>query len=643
MPDDRLVIFSPAGRRGRFAVGKTVRDAALALGVDLDSVCGGVGLCGRCQIDVDPSQAQGLSHWNEVEERYHTRRPMRPGHRLACQAAIQGNVTVSVPPEFQVHRPVVRKESLYRDITLDCDVRACFVTIPFAQPHDAANDADRLARALREKWGLGELTIDADALRLLSPALNEGGGSVTAIVRKGCEIIDVRPGFAPDLYGVAADIGSTTIALQMVDMTSGDVIASLGAVNPQIRFGDDIMSRLSFLLAHKDGGAHLTSCVRRALNDLILQAARHANIAPRSICEAVVVGNPVMHHLFFGLDAAGLATAPFTLATEGAVVRRAADLGLNMLPAAEIYAPPAFGAHVGADAAAAVLAEAPHRGGAVRLLIDVGTNAEIVLSDGRRVLAASSPTGPAFEGAQISSGQRAAPGAIERVRIDPLTLEPRFKVIGCDVWSDDAGFAATATGICGSGIVEALVEMARAGILRADGSLLGEAAQRSWRVVADGPVWAYVLHRAEERDIRITQQDVRAIQLAKAALAAGARLLLDRLGCTAVDEIYLAGGFGSQIDPSYALALGMLPPCRPEDVKGVGNAAGVGARIALLNQQSRAELSHLAARVEKIETALEPDFQHHFVNAMSIPAAVITTMGQIRNRRRGRNAQRGDA
>jgi len=637
MPDDCLVIFSPAGRRGRFAAGKTVRDAALALGVDLDSVCGGVGLCGRCQIDVDSSQAQRLSPWNEVEERYHTRRPMRPGRRLACQVVIEGDVTVSVPPEFQVHRPVVRKESLYRDITRDCDVRACFVTMPATKPHDA----DRLVRALQDKWGLGELTVDAAALIRLSPALDEGDGSLTAIVRKEREIIDVRPGFAPEIYGVAADIGSTTLALQVVDMTSGDVVASLGGVNPQIRFGDDIMSRLSYLLAHKDGSAQLTSAVRQAVNDLILQATRHANIDPRLICEAVVVGNPVMHHLFFGLDAAGLATAPFSLATEGPVVRRADDLGLPMLPAAEIYAPPAFGAHVGADAAAAVLAEAPHRGGAVRLLIDVGTNAEIVLSDGRRVLAASSPTGPAFEGAQISSGQRAAPGAIERVRIDPLTLEPRFKVIGCDVWSDDSGFNTAVTSICGSGIVEALVEMARGGILRADGSILGEAAQRTWRVVADGPVWAYILHREGERDIRITQQDVRAIQLAKAALQAGARLLMDRLGCAAVDEIYLAGGFGSQIDPSYALALGMLPPCRVENVHGVGNAAGVGARIALLNQRSRVELTQLAARVEKIETALEPDFQHHFVNAMTIPAAIIATIGQGRTRRRGRNAPRG--
>ena len=637
MPDDCLVIFSPAGRRGRFSAGKTVRDAALALGVDLDSVCGGVGLCGRCQIEVDASQASCLLPWNETEERYHKRRPMRPGRRLACQAAIQGNVTVSVPPEFQVHRPVVRKESLHRDITLDCDVRACFVTMPATKPHDA----DQLVWALQDKWGLGELTIDADPLLRLSSALSEGDGSVTAIVRKERKIIDVRPGFASGLYGVAVDIGSTTIALQLVDMTSGDVIASLGAVNPQIRFGDDIMSRLSYLITHQDGGAQLTSCVRQALNDLILQAARHAAIDLRCICEAVVVGNPVMHHLFFGLDAAGLATAPFTLAVEGPVLRRAADLGLTMLPAAEVYAPPAFGAHVGADAAAAVLAEAPHRGGAVRLLIDIGTNAEIVLSDGRRVLAASSPTGPAFEGAQISSGQRAAPGAIERVRIDPEILEPCFKVIGCEVWSDDSGFNATVTGICGSGIVEALVEMARAGILRSDGVIMGDMAKRTWRVVADGPVWAYVLHRESERDIRITQQDVRAIQLAKAALQAGACLLMDRLGCAAVDEIYLAGGFGSQIDPSYAVDLGMVPPCRPENVKGVGNAAGVGARIALLNQQSRAELLQLAARVEKIETAVEPDFQQRFVNAMTIPAAVIIPMRHTGNRRRSRNAPRG--
>jgi uncharacterized 2Fe-2S/4Fe-4S cluster protein (DUF4445 family) len=365
----------------------------------------------------------------------------------------------------------------------------------------------------------------------------------------------------------------------------------------------------------------------------------------------------VMHHLLLGINPIELGGAPFALATDQATSLRASELGLALHPGARAFVLPCIAGHVGADAAGVLLAERPDLGDALTVLVDVGTNAEIVLGNRHRLLACSSPTGPAFEGAQISCGQRAAPGAIERVRIDPKTLEPRFKVIGCDLWSDDPGFIESTrtigvTGLCGSGIIEALAEMFLAGIIRRDGIINGAFAERTARVQRDGPTFAYTLHEGTVA-IRITQNDVRAIQLAKAALHAGIRLLMDRMGVDHVDRIRLAGAFGSHIDVKYATILGMLPDCDLSQVSSAGNAAGTGARIALLSRRSRVEIASLVRRVEKIETAVEPKFQAHFVAAMAIPhqtalypnlSRVVTLptpdIGEEARGRAGRRAER---
>jgi uncharacterized 2Fe-2S/4Fe-4S cluster protein (DUF4445 family) len=333
-----------------------------------------------------------------------------------------------------------------------------------------------------------------------------------------------------------------------------------------------------------------------------------------------------MHHLLLGIDPIPLGSAPFALATDRAVRTTARELDLVAHPGARVYVLPCIAGHVGADTAGVILAEAPHRKPeGVRVVVDVGTNAEIVLGAGERLLAASSPTGPAFEGAQISSGQRAAPGAVERVRIDRNTLDPRFKVIGCDLWSDEPGFAEALagagtgiTGICGSGIVEVIAELFLAGVITPDGIVDGALAARSKRVVPDGRTFSYVLHDGQPR-LTITQNDVRAIQLAKAALYAGIRLLMDHAGAVNVDEIRLAGAFGSQIDVFHAMVLGLIPDCDLSRVASAGNAAGTGALIALLSGSARREIEEVVRRVEKIETAIEPRFQEHFVDAMAFP------------------------
>jgi len=464
-------------------------------------------------------------------------------------------------------------------------------------------------------------------LRALQGKLRKGNWTLTAVVHDQKRIIATRPGFADKAYGIAVDVGSTTIAAHLCDLLTGEVLASSGMMNPQIRFGEDLMSRVSYVMMHPGGEKEMTDTVRGTLNALFSQLAAEAMIDPNDIFELVFVGNPVMHHLLLGIDPTELGGAPFALATDSAIDLYATEIGIGSInDSARVYVLPCIAGHVGADTAGVLLSEGPHLQDEMMLVVDVGTNAEIVLGNRHRLLACSSPTGPAFEGAQLSSGQRAAPGAIERVRIDKETLEPRFTVIGCDFWSDEAGFAQATrrtgvTGICGSGIIEAVGEMFLAGLISPDGVIDGSLAPRTPRLVQEGRTWSYVLHDggAGEPRIAITQNDIRAIQLAKAALYAGCRLLMDRLNVDKVDRIMLAGAFGSHIDPTYALLLGLVPDCAPARISSAGNAAGTGARIALLNTKARLEIETLVRRIEKIETAIEPKFQEHFVAAMAIP------------------------
>ena len=442
-------------------------------------------------------------------------------------------------------------------------------------------------------------------------------------MRKGRDIVAIFPGFAERAFGVAIDVGSTTIAAYLCDLATGAVVASVGAMNPQIRFGEDLMSRVSYVMMNPGGDTELTRAVREAMNALIGEAAAQAGVARSEIVEATLVGNPIMHHLALGLDPTEIGGAPFALTIDGAYDAPARELGLDVAPGAFVYALPCIAGHVGADTAGVVLAEGPYLGDELRLIVDVGTNAEIVFGNRARLLACSSPTGPAFEGAQISCGQRAAPGAIERIRIDRVTLEPRFKVIGCDLWSEEPGFAeATAnigvTGVCGSGIIEAIAEMYLSGIISQDGVIDGTLAARNPRVESVGRTFAYVLNDGPPR-LLVYQTDVRAIQLAKAALYAGAKLVVERRGGEAAERITLAGAFGAQIDPVYAMTLGLIPDCDLAKVASAGNAAGTGARIALLNLAARAEIERVVRQIEKIETAIEPNFQNLFVAAMAIP------------------------
>jgi uncharacterized 2Fe-2S/4Fe-4S cluster protein (DUF4445 family) len=625
---EALVVFTPSGRRGRFEHGTTVLEAARRLGVDLDSVCGGRGICGRCQIEVSEgehakhgitSAHTSLTPAGDVEVRYAAEHGLADARRLACTASIAGDVVVDVPPESQLYRQVVRKEADAHPIEIDPVVRLYYVEVGEAELGVAAGAVRRLREALAREWDLDVEDVDPCVLPALQPALRAGEGAVTVAVHDGSVITAVWPGLHDRAYGIAFDVGSTTVAGHLCDLTTGEVLASAGEMNPQIRFGEDLMSRVSYVMLHPGSEKELTRAVRGCLAKLTAELASAAEIDRADVLEVTLVGNPIMHHLVLGIDPTPLGGAPFALAVDEAVRLSARDLGIPVHRGARAYVLPCIAGHVGADTAGVILSEGPHLGNEVSLVVDVGTNAEIVLGNRDRLLAASSPTGPAFEGAQISCGQRAAPGAVERVRVDPVTLEPRIRVIGSDAWSDEPGFANVhVTGVCGSGIIEAIAELHLAGVLTTDGTIDGTLADRSPRIVADGRTFSYVLWPGEP-ELVITQNDVRQVQLAKAALHAGCTLLMERYGVECLDRVRLAGAFGTHIDPVHALVLGLVPDCNPERVTAAGNAAGTGARIALLNRAARKEIEELVRSVEKIETAVEPRFQEHFVNAMAIP------------------------
>ena len=635
--EESLVVFTPSGRRGRFPVGTTVLQAARALGVDLDSVCGGRGICGRCQIvqsigafakhgiDSDPGH---LSPFSEVEGHYANETPLAEGRRLGCSTAVLGDVVIDVPPESQVHRQVVRKRVEVHDIEMNPAVHLRYVEVQEPDMHDPASDLRRLKEALEFEWRLSRLDCAPEVLHGLQDTLREGDWNVTVAIYDEREIVAVWPGYKDRVFGLAVDVGSTTVAAHLCDLSTGEVAAASGVMNPQIRFGEDLMSRVSYVMMNPGGERDMTVAIRDAINGLARAVADDARVDVTDILEVTFVGNPIMHHLLIGMNPIELGGAPFALATDEAVVSSARTLDLELHPNARIYVLPCIAGHVGADAAGVLLSEAPYLREEMSLVVDVGTNAEIMLGNRHRMLACSSPTGPAFEGAQISCGQRAAPGAVERVRIDPHTLEPRFRVIGADLWSDEPGFAeATAesgiTGICGSGHHRGYRrDVSSPASYDPDGvdRRAPRAEARSPRVVRRRPHLLLCSAPTEppgashhpERRARHPARQGGALRRRAAADGPPGRRRGGPHACS-------TGAFGSHIDVKYAMVLGMVPDCALEHVTSAGNAAGTGARIALLDKRSRREIEGVVRRIQKIETAVEPRFQEHFVEAMAIP------------------------
>lgn len=632
------VVLMPSGRKGKVRARENLLQAARSLGVELESICGGRQTCGKCQVIVEegnfrkhgltsrsvhltPPTAQEIAYFQEhgIE-----------GRRLACSAHVLGDLLITVPEESQARKQIIAKAASERTIDVDPAIRQVYVEVQPPTLNEPRGDWERLLDALRSQWSLEGLSIDPKALSQLQAALREGNFKATVTIWQNKEVLRIQPGYQEGIYGLAVDVGSTTIAAHLCDLRTGAVLATESAMNPQVRFGEDLMSRVSYANSEPQGLARLHRLVVQTINELATRAAQSAGLSHTDIMEIVAVGNSIMHHLLLGLHPRELGVAPFTPATDSPQNIKAREIGLSLHPAAYLHTLPLIAGHVGADNVAVMLAVTPHDQDEMMLVVDVGTNAEIILGNRQQLLVASSPTGPAFEGAQITHGQRAAPGAIERVRIDPETLEPRLRVIGFPEWITPAmgealPEAAKTTGICGSGIIEAVTELFLSGIIDSSGLFQESAAARSPRVRFNGRAGEYLLvdktQSATGASIVITQNDVRAIQLAKAALYAGSKLLMKQLGIERVDRIVLAGAFGNFIDPFHAMVLGLIPDCDLEKVVPAGNAAGDGARFALLNRNLRLQAAHLARWAVHVSTPLESSFQDEFVAALAIPHA----------------------
>jgi uncharacterized 2Fe-2S/4Fe-4S cluster protein (DUF4445 family) len=626
------VVFQPSGARGQVEDGATVLEAARELGAGVESICGGKGVCGKCKIRIEEgyfpkyritSKIASTTTKKRANEKFLNRTQIRRGYRLACQTSIHGDIVVFVPEESRKGQQVVRKEATAREIKLRPAVKKYCVALKPATLHDPLGDFERLKKELDKKREWKDLTIDYPVLLRLQNTIRAGNWKVTVSVWKDSEIIDIQAGRVDKAYGLAVDIGTTTLAGYLCDLTTGEVVATDAMMNPQVAYGEDIMSRINYAVKGKNGLKQLHQTVIKGLNDIIGNAARKAGIKRTDIIDMAVVGNTCMHHLFLNIDPRYLGKAPFPPAVHHSLDIKARDLGLRIGDGAYVHVLPNEAGFVGADNVGVLIAEEPYKQDEMLLIIDIGTNGELLLGNRKRLLSTSCATGPAFEGAEIRHGMRAAAGAIEKLKIDSGTKEVRFKVVGDEHWNTEVGNIG-ARGICGSGIFDVTAQMFRAGIIDKSGRFNTRIKSPRARVLDGEPefVIAWAKETAINHDIVICQKDIRAIQLAKGAMYSGASLMMNRLGINKIDKVVLAGAFGSYIDKESAAVIGLFPDCDLKNVRAVGNAAGDGARIALLNTDKRKEANVMARQVEYVELTIEPNFNKTFMQSLIFPHQV---------------------
>jgi len=623
------VVFQPSGVRGNIPTGYNLMRASDRLGVDIEGLCGEKGTCGKCKVRVEEgffakygveSGMANLSPLNDVEKKALTARERKDGYRLACQAKVHGDLVVFVPEESRLGKQVVRKDAGEISVALKPAVKKYLVQIVPPSLDDSLGCWDRLQAALKKGFGLNGLSIDYQVLRSLQRVMRRGKWKATVSVWMGREVVNVEPGMVDKGYGLAVDIGTTTVAAYLCDLTAGQIVASDSMMNPQIAYGEDVMSRISYSMTHGDGLTSMNQAITNSLNKLAGRTAAAAGIKRSAIVDVAVAGNTCMHHIFLNIDPQYIGTAPFPPALNHSTDVKARDLGIKVAPGAYIHVLPIEAGFVGADNVGVLIATEPYNQDKMVLIIDIGTNGELILGNRKKLVSSSCATGPAFEGAEIKFGMRAAPGAIEKISIDPKTKEVRFKVIGNDGWSNETNDIG-AKGICGSGIIDGAAQLFTAGVIDKTGRFTTDLKTPRLQM-NDGKmefVIAWAKETAIKRDIVLCQQDVRNIQLAKGAMYAGAKIMMRRLGVKKLDQILLAGAFGSYIDKESAAAMGLFPDCPQKKINAVGNAAGDGARMALLNIDKRAEADKMARMVDYIELTTEPDFQTVFTQAMWFP------------------------
>jgi uncharacterized 2Fe-2S/4Fe-4S cluster protein (DUF4445 family) len=645
-----MVIFQPSGRRGAVPLGISVVEASRLLGVDIEAPCGETQVCGKCKIRIEEGEFEkfGIESrefhaglWQDSERAYIGEEERQAGYRLGCVATVQGDLLIFVPEASRAGKQVVSKAARPIQIDLDPAVKHYFIAVKEPTLEDATADLERVLEALENQHGLSALSCDIFALRSLPRSLRGGDWKITVSIWMNREIIRFSPGRHSTCYGLAIDIGTTTLAAYLCDLNTGKVLDTLSMMNPQVRYGEDVVSRITYHMGNSGGLARMSADLLDALNQLVEQAicgamgassgdedpgsGGLARISREDILDVTIGCNTAMHHILLQLDPEPLGAIPFTPVVHHSLDVKARDLGLRINPSANVFFLPNTAGYVGGDNIGVILAEEPHLRDEIQLIIDIGTNGELVLGNREQLICSSCATGPALEGAQIEFGMRAAPGAIERVAIDPDTHEVDYKVIGRDAWrSYSAPEAMQTRGICGSGILDVLAQLFLAGIVGKSGAFSADAKRTArFRENPETGIKEFVLAWANEtiiaKDIVITQKDIRQIQLAKASIYTGCKLMLRRLKLSAADQVKIAGAFGTHVDRRLALVMGMFPDSPLETVTCVGNAAGDGCRIVLLDRKKRLEADRICKSVTYIELTLEPDFQHQLIEATQLP------------------------
>ena len=659
------VIFQPSGRRGLVSKGISVIEASRLLGADIEALCGEKRVCGKCKIRIEEgffekynidSKKSHVSPWQQAEEeKFINAAEKEAGYRLGCVTKIEGDLLAFVPEESRAGKQVVSKAA--RDIYIEHNPAVRLYTIVVDKPsfEDPTGDFERICKQLKEQYDLENLKIDIQALRQLPSALRKGDWKVTVSVWMDQEIIRVRPGKFEASYGLAIDIGTTTVAAYFCDLSTMEVIDTVSMMNPQCKYGEDVMSRITYHMMNPGGLEKMSNDIVEGLNQLIDQAIQSTHPPQKKVkkkkgdnspdewveapqegktylrlsgddIEDITIGcNTAMHHILLQLDPEHVALAPFPPVIHHSLDIKARDLGLHINPSSYVFILPNEAGFVGADNVGVLIAEEPYKKDEVQLIIDIGTNGELVLGNKDKLISSSCATGPAFEGAQLAFGMRAAPGAIERIQIDPQTHEVDYKVIGKNAWRKySEPKEMKAKGICGSGILDVLAELYKAGVITKSG-VFNKKGQKSdrFRKNQDTKQSEFVLAWAEEtsigKDIVITQKDVRQIQLAKGALYARCKLMVKRMQVDKLDKVKIAGAFGTHVDREKALIMGLFPDCDIEKIVSVGNAAGDGCRAALLNREKRKEANWVSRNVEYIELTIEPNFEREFMEAMQLP------------------------
>ena len=672
-----MVIFQPSARRGEVEEGTNILDASRQLGVDIEALCGEKKVCGKCKVRIEEgffekfgiaSSRTHVSEWQEEEDKFFNAAQKEEGYRLACVAKIQGPILVFVPEEARAGKQIVSKAA--RDIHIDWNPAVKMYHVEVVPPsfEEPTGDFERICAELERNFGLdSRLAIDWYALQKLPRRQREGNWGVTVAVWMDKEVVRVLPGKVEDYYGIAIDVGTTTVAAYLCNMRTMEVLATASMMNPQCKYGEDVMARITYHMMNPGGLQTMSNDLIAGLNRLVVEACQsthppkkkkkkkddeapaeeasveqpeaaeeleegmvmaekdvYLRLEPNDIVDMTLVGNTAMHHILLGLDPEFVGLAPFPPVVHRSLDLRARDLGIKINDSAYVHILPNEAGFVGADNVGVLIAEEPYKHDEMQLLIDIGTNGELVLGNNKKMISCSCATGPALEGAQLSYGMRAAPGAIERITIDPETHDVDYKVIGKDAWKNYSKPEEMKTkGICGSGILDVLAELYTSGVIGKSGRFNKKLKTDRYRVNPDTKQPEFIIAWANEtsigKDVVITQKDVRQIQLGKGALYTGCKLMMRRMGLEKVDVIKIAGAFGTHVDKTKALIMGLFPDCELDKVLAVGNAAGDGARAALLNREKRAEANWVSRNVEYIELTVEEDFQQQFMEAMQVP------------------------